>query len=156
MAQATRVHSTPPTSTSPTRRAFVNTIAALPIAAAAPAAAAHTLDAGHAADPTFDLIDLHRKAEAAHLAAIKELSRFEESGDCEHDWITEKPCHDEFDAFDALVGAAATTLPGVFAKVVYLREIAEREAWMLDQRPGTAIRLIESFATSIQNISVEG
>jgi len=30
----------------PTRRAFINTIAALPIAAAAPGAAAHTLDAG--------------------------------------------------------------------------------------------------------------
>jgi hypothetical protein len=30
----------------PTRRAFINTIAALPIAASAPAAAAQTLDAG--------------------------------------------------------------------------------------------------------------
>jgi hypothetical protein len=45
MAKATRVHSTPPTNTSPTRRAFINTIAALPIAAAAPAAAAQTIDA---------------------------------------------------------------------------------------------------------------
>jgi hypothetical protein len=44
MTQADRVLSTPPTSTSPTRRAFINTIAALPIAAAAPAAA-QTLDA---------------------------------------------------------------------------------------------------------------
>jgi hypothetical protein len=44
MAKATRVHSTPPTNTSPTRRAFINAIAALPIAAAAPVAAA-TLDA---------------------------------------------------------------------------------------------------------------
>jgi hypothetical protein len=45
MTQANRVYSTPPTSTSPTRRAFINTIAALPMAAAAPAAAAQTLDA---------------------------------------------------------------------------------------------------------------
>jgi hypothetical protein len=45
MAKATRVYSTPPTNTSPTRRAFINTIAALPIVAAAPAAAAQTLDA---------------------------------------------------------------------------------------------------------------
>jgi hypothetical protein len=44
MAKANRVHSTPPTNTSATRRAFINTIAALPIAAAAPAAAAQTLD----------------------------------------------------------------------------------------------------------------
>jgi hypothetical protein len=46
MAKADSVHSTPPTNTSATRRAFINTIAVLPIAAAAPAAAAHTLDAG--------------------------------------------------------------------------------------------------------------
>ncbi len=45
MTQADSVHSTPPTNTSATRRAFINTIAALPIAAAAPAAAAQTLDA---------------------------------------------------------------------------------------------------------------
>ena len=44
MTKADSVLSTPPTSTSPTRRAFINTIAALPIAAAAPAAA-QTLDA---------------------------------------------------------------------------------------------------------------
>jgi hypothetical protein len=46
MTQADNVHSTPPANTSPTRRAFINTIAALPIAAAAPAAAGQTLDAG--------------------------------------------------------------------------------------------------------------
>jgi hypothetical protein len=45
MTQAESVLSTPPTNTSPTRRAFINTIAALPIAAAAPAAAGKTLDA---------------------------------------------------------------------------------------------------------------
>src|ERR1700686_4056312 len=45
MTQAKRVYSTPPTNTSPTRRAFINTIAALPIAAAAPAAAGQTPDA---------------------------------------------------------------------------------------------------------------
>jgi hypothetical protein len=45
MTQADRVHSTPPTNTSVTRRKILGTIAALPIAAAAPAAAAQTLDA---------------------------------------------------------------------------------------------------------------
>jgi hypothetical protein len=33
-------------------------------------------------------------------------------------------------------------------QVAYLREIAEREAWMLD-RHGTAILLNESFAASV-------
>jgi hypothetical protein len=55
MTQADSVHSTPPTNTSPTRRAFLNTIAALPIAAAAPAAAAQTPDA--------ELIDLGARFE---------------------------------------------------------------------------------------------
>jgi hypothetical protein len=73
----------------------------------------------------------------------------ERSGDSEHDWITEKPCHDEFDAFDELVAAAATTLPGLVAKLAYLQELAEREAWMFNGREGTAIRLIEGFAASI-------
>jgi hypothetical protein len=61
----------------------------------------------------FDLIDLHRKADAAHLAAIEEANRLERMrGVSWVDWgsITEKPCHDENDAFEVLVGAAATTL----------------------------------------------
>jgi hypothetical protein len=61
-------------------------------------------------DPVFGLIDAHRKAEAAHLAAIKELDRLDRNPGFK-DWgITEQPCHDEFAAFDALVGAVATTL----------------------------------------------
>jgi hypothetical protein len=87
--------------------------AALPIAAGTPTTAAAT------ADPIYAAIERHKETEAAHLAAIKELCRFEKSGDCEHNWITEKPCHDEFEAFDALVGGAATTLAGVSAKVAY-------------------------------------
>jgi hypothetical protein len=53
MTQADRVHSTPPTNTSPTRRAFINTIAALPIVAAAPAAVAQTSDAEWRAGPVL-------------------------------------------------------------------------------------------------------
>jgi hypothetical protein len=105
-------------------------------------------------DPVFELIEAHRKANAAHYAAIRELDRLEKTGFV--DWgITEKPCDDENDAFDQLVAASATTLPGIFAKVAYLREIAESEAWMLDEREGTAVGLIESFATSIKNILVQ-
>jgi hypothetical protein len=105
-------------------------------------------------DPVFGLIEAHRKADAAHLAAIKELDRLEKihgfGGG--HGAITQKPCDDENDAFEILVGAAATTVLGLLAKLAYLQEIAEREAWMLDEREGTAIRLIESFAASIANV----
>jgi hypothetical protein len=159
MIQADSVHSTPPTNTpiDTTRRRFLAVSAGASVAsvgaltvAAIPTA---TLTAAPVADRIFDLIDIHRKAEAAHLVAVKELDRLERSGDSDHDWITEQPCHDEFKAFDELVAAAATTLPGIFAKVDYLRAIAERDAWMFDRRDGVALHLIESFAASIANIS---
>jgi hypothetical protein len=67
--------------------------------------------------------------------------------------ITEKPCQDENKAFGFLVGAAATTVAGLSAKIDYLRSIADgEEAWMLDEREGTALDLIESFAGSLRNI----
>jgi hypothetical protein len=104
--------------------------------------------AGH--DPVFGLIEAHRKTNAAHLAAIKELSRLEKVHGFGGDWaITQKPCDDENDAFEILVGAAATTVPGLLAKLAYLQDLEE---WMLDEREGTAIRLIESFAESIANV----
>jgi hypothetical protein len=74
MTQADSVHSTPPTSTSPTRRAFINTIAALPIAAAAPVAAAQTLDAelielGTRFEPLVDRYYVARKPWARAMVA---------------------------------------------------------------------------------------
>ena len=52
-----------------------------------------------------------------------------------------------------LLAGPAATLPGILAKLAYLQDIAKREAWMFDDRPGSAILLIESFAASIPNIS---
>jgi hypothetical protein len=74
MTKADRVHSTPPTNTSPTRRAFINTIAALPIAAAAPAAAGQTLDAelielGARFEPMVDRFYVAHKRWSLSLAA---------------------------------------------------------------------------------------
>lgn len=68
------------------------------------------------------------------------------------DCITEKPCHDDNEAFGRLIGTAATTAAGLFAKVDYLREIARHQAWLLDEREGTALELIESFAGPIRTI----
>jgi hypothetical protein len=130
----------------PTRRHLLTVAAGGAVAAAIPTA---TLTAAHAIDPVFELIDLLRKANAAHYAAIHELSRLEEAGDWDSGWIIEQPCQDENDAFDELVAAVATTLPGLFAKVDYLLEFAEREAWMFGERKGAATALIESFAVSV-------
>jgi hypothetical protein len=169
MTQADRVYITPPTNTpvDTTRRRFLAVAAvgsiigagSLAFAANAPndvpkAITIPPKPAIAGRDPVFGLIEAHRKADAAHLAAIKELDRLEKihgfGGG--HGAITQKPCDDENDAFEILVGAAATTVPGLLAKLAYLQEIAEREAWMLDEREGTAIRLIESFAESIANV----
>jgi hypothetical protein len=64
-------------------------------------------------------------------------------------------CHDDNEAFTALVGAAATTAPALLAKLAYLQELAENEewGWVLDEREGTAAGLIRSFAASIANIA---
>jgi hypothetical protein len=51
-----------------------------------------------------------------------------------------------------LLAAAATTLPGILAKLAYLQDIAESDAWMFNDRKGSAPRPIESFAASIANV----
>ena len=56
-------------------------------------------------------------------------------------------------ALDVLLAAPATTLPGTLAKLAYLQDIAERDAWMFDDRKGCTTRLIEGFAATIANIS---
>ena len=128
---------------------------ALSIAVGAVAAAipkAGTVPAGAAADPIYAAIDRHRRTLAIHLAAIDEFARLERAHGVQSDCITEKPCHDDNEAFGRLVGTAATTVGGLLAKVDYLRDIARHEAWMLDEREGTALELIESFAGSIRAI----
>jgi hypothetical protein len=105
-------------------------------------------------DPVYAAIDEHRKAHATHLAAIDEGCRLEELGG---DWITvtERPCCDENAAFDRLLGAEAMTLPGLLAKLAYLRGIAQGdEAWMIDEREGAGLLLIDSFTASLKNVGV--
>jgi hypothetical protein len=73
-------------------------------------------------DPIFDLIETHRSACTAHLDALKVQNRIEElRGASAGSWIREKPCHDENDAFEALVGAAVTTVRALLAKLVQAR-----------------------------------
>jgi hypothetical protein len=69
------------------------------------------------------------------------------------DLVGEAPCHAAFIAFDMLLAAMATTLPGIVAKLAYLQDIAKRDAWMFNDRRGSAILLMESLAASIANIS---
>jgi hypothetical protein len=147
MTQADSVHSTPPTNTSATRRNILGTIAVagataltLPAHAAAPAV-----------DPIYAAIEKPRAAAAAHLLAIEEQNRIQRiHGFGRGDWITEKPCHDENDAFGTLVRALASTRAGLLAKLQYLQDLSRNDewAWILDEREGTSIALIESFMVS--------
>src|SRR5258708_5191249 len=122
MTQADSVFSTPPTNTSANapsssrRRFLVQAVGVAAGGAALGAGLPLPAPAAAAVDPIFAVIDKHKKAHAGHWAAIDELARMEKV-DGFTDWgITEKPCHDENDAFDILLGAAATTLPGLLAK----------------------------------------
>jgi hypothetical protein len=62
--------------------------------------------------------------------------------------------HDENDAFEALVAAPATTLPGLLAKLDYLEELSSEfeTEWMMEER-ADAGALCRSFAESIANLT---
>src|SRR5882757_9573060 len=79
-----------------------------------------------APDPMFGMIEAHRKADRDHEAALDEQERLERIGDEAADWVGEASCHAAFKAFDALLSAAATTVPGILAQLAYLQEIATR------------------------------
>jgi len=175
MTQADSVLSTPPTNTSaidhpmmfpprdPTRRRFLAVAAVASVVSAGTLAAAAAMDPSVPAavttprrstpDPVFGLIEAHRRASAAHGSALDEQARLEQIGDNAAAWlVSEAPCHAEFNAFDALLSAAATTVPGIVAQLAYLQEIAERDAWMFSDREDAATMLLEGFAASIANI----
>jgi hypothetical protein len=174
MIQATCVYSTPPTNTSaidhpmmfppvdPTRRRFLAVAAVASVVSAGTLAAAAAMDPNVPAavtvprhsrpDPVLGLIEAYRKAEAAHRAALDEQNRLEKISGLDASDLSEQPCHDEFDAFDALLSAEATTVPGIVAQLAYLQEIGERNAWMFNDREESAPRLLKGFAASIANV----
>jgi hypothetical protein len=157
MTRADRVHSTPPTNTPiDTMRRHLLTIAAGgALAVAIPATAA--LPAAPAVDPVFGLIEIHRKAHAAHMASLELQNRFERRyGIGQGSWVSTKPCHDEDDAFTAFVAEPAATVQGLFAKLAYFDELTgELETeWMVRERAEAEV-LIQSFAASLRNIGVQ-
>jgi hypothetical protein len=162
MIQADSVHSTPPTNTSAiqaqsSRRGFLVQAAGVAAGGAALGMAIPLpAPAAPAVDPVFELIEAHRKAHAAHMAALHLQTRFERRYGAGHGhWISTKPCHDEDDAFTAFVAEPAATMQGLFAKLAYFDELAgefETE-WMVHDRAEAAV-LIEMFAASLRNIGV--
>jgi hypothetical protein len=180
MIQADRMLSMPPINTpvDPTRRRFLTVAAGASVASVAsvgaltaaamappiPAAvtmpqanpalrdAIRALAGAHQHDPVFGLIEAHRRASAAHEADLDEQTRLEQLGDPVADSLGEQSCHDEFAAFDVLLAASATTLPGLGAQLGYLQDIATRDPWMFNDRADAAIHLLEGFAASVANV----
>jgi hypothetical protein len=132
----------------PARRGFLRVVAAagVTLPGSAPSAAFDS-------DPVFIAIEAHRAAHAAHQAAIHEADRLQKLDRGFH-WagMTEKPCRAENEAFDILIGTVAVGMPGLLAKLGYLRTIAESdEAWMFE-RDDAPLNLIDSFVTSLRNV----
>ena len=167
MAKADCVLSTPPTNTpvDTTRRRFLTVAAigsmigagSLAFAAAAPNSVPQAVTNASPSpvqrDPMFGMIEAHRKADRDHEAALDEQERLEQIGDhAAADLAGDASCHAAFKAFDVLLTAAATTLPGIVAKLAYLQDIAHRDAWMFTDRPDAAILLLEGFAASVANV----
>jgi hypothetical protein len=176
MTQADSVLSTPPTNTPAvsTRRRFLTTAAGASVISVGSLAASTiqipvwpiaqpclavsetgipVSELVGLSDPVFGLIEAHRKAGCDHEAALVEQARLEQIGDNAAAWlVSEAPCHAEFKAFDALLSAAATTVPGIVAQLAYLQEIAEHDAWRFSDREDAATMLLEGFAASIANI----
>ena len=108
-------------------------------------------------DPMFGLIDAHRKALATWKASLDELDHLEEMNSYGpvDDSFVEGACSASHDTFMAVVGGAASTLPGLRAKAAYLQEIARSkdEAWVLVDYDDVATSMVEGFAASMENIS---
>jgi hypothetical protein len=166
MTQADSVLSTPPVNTpaDTTRRRFLTTVAGASAISVGSLAASTIREPSVSClvertfapiiqDPVFGLIEAHRKAGCDHEAALVEQARLEQIGDNAAAWlVSEAPCHAEFKAFDALLSAAATTVPGIVAQLAYLQDIAEHDGWRFSDREDSATMLLEGFAASIANI----
>jgi len=137
----------------PTRRRLLTVVAGGAVAAAIPTA---ILTAAPAVDPLFDLIEAHRKTHITHMAALELQNRLERRQDSRADWVATKPCHDEADAFAALIAAPAITPQGLLAKLAYLQHLASEfeTEWMIDEQV-YPLDLIQSFAASLKNIGVQ-
>jgi hypothetical protein len=101
-------------------------------------------------DPVFSLIEAHRTARAAHLAAIDEQNRLERIGDPDVESVAEGPCDAEWDSLDELIEMPAVSFAGLVAWASYLDEIEE---WMLEDSSAAA-RLIATLVEALGNLAV--
>jgi hypothetical protein len=113
MAQADRVHSTPPTKT-PTRRRFLSTAATLTAGGAALGLAIPPALATES-DPIFAMIQRHRELSAHCKAAYDISGNLLDEPECDAAEAVSGETHDRLDHADALIGCEPTTMAGVLA-----------------------------------------
>jgi hypothetical protein len=105
-------------------------------------------------DPIFAVIAEHRRTHAAHMESLVLQNRLERKHSSDCGWVSEKSCHDENDAFEALVATPAITLAGLIAWLDFQELSSEFETeWMIEERAAAAV-LIQSFVASLMNIGV--
>ena len=150
MAQADSNNSTPMPVVS-TRRRFLSQAAgaaaggtALALAPIPPAPAA-AAPAG-LLDPVFSLIEAHRTARAAYLAALAEHTRLDRLGDPAAYLISEAPFGAQLDAFTDLIETAPTTFAGLKAWASCLDEIRDADEDMFEWAgPTMVVKLVEAL-----------
>jgi hypothetical protein len=118
MAQADRVHSTPPTNAPTSRRRFLSTAATLAAGSAALALAIPPALATH--DPVYSIIETHKATTAALIATLDDKSRLEEAGQLYDDRLADAAHNAEEAALTELVECVPTTLGGVIASMAYI------------------------------------
>jgi hypothetical protein len=140
----------------PTRRLFLSQAAGVVAGGAAlalatiPPATALAAPAG-LPDPIFSLIEAHRTARAAYLAALAEHTRLDELGDPTAYLLSEAPCHAFLDALNELIEMAPTTLAGLQAWASCLDEIGPRDGDLLVEAGPT---LIATLVEALGNLEV--
>jgi hypothetical protein len=112
---------------------------------AIPTTPASTTPAG-SPDPIFSLIETHRTAWAAYLAALAEHIRLDHLGDPNACMLSEAPCKTQLDVFDELIETAPTTFAGLQAWASYLDEIGRGNGDMfVDAGPTLAATVVEAL-----------
>jgi hypothetical protein len=153
MAQATSNNSITAPVVS-TRRRFLSNAAGVAAGGAAlalatiPPAPAVGAPTG-ALDPVFALIEAHKRTAAALDIATAEVMRLDELNEPRDEDLMDGPTGDENAALAKLLETAPTTLAGIVAWVVYLKEAAARDPWRVDEN--FVFPLLSGLATALKS-----
>lgn len=127
--------------------------AAAMTSAAAITGAEAGFEASPGVEPIFELIEAHREACAAHLAALDEQTRLEGLHDRDADRVADEPCHAEWRAFEALIDTPPVTFAGLVAWATYLDGVRREDPWKFDDDPAKG--LVGTLARALGNLEMQ-